>query len=124
MDVKLIIKRIMSDMQSLADRFRLDPASVELLKIAHEGASVLEPPCCTRQSFLTVPYQPARRLGAKVPSAPFPRECPSPICHGSASTTARVQSVPSALSRCGDTAGSGGVPPSLQALVYVFPYSI
>ncbi len=40
----LITKRIMSDMQSLADRFRLDPASEELLKIAYEGASVLEPP--------------------------------------------------------------------------------
>lgn len=40
----LIIKRTISDMQSLADRFRLDPTSIELLKIAHEGASVIEPP--------------------------------------------------------------------------------
>lgn len=40
----LIIKRIASDIQSLADRFRLDPVSEKLLKIAYEGASVLEPP--------------------------------------------------------------------------------
>ncbi len=40
----LITKRIMSDMQNLAERLDLDPASVELFKVAHEGASVLEPP--------------------------------------------------------------------------------
>jgi hypothetical protein len=39
-----IIKRTISDIQSLADRFRFEPASEKLLKIAYEGASVLEPP--------------------------------------------------------------------------------
>jgi hypothetical protein len=40
----LITKRIMSDMQSLADQLRLDPTSEELFKRAVEGVSVLVPP--------------------------------------------------------------------------------
>jgi hypothetical protein len=39
----LLIKRIRSDLQSLADQFGLDPLSDHLLKIAFEGDSVLEP---------------------------------------------------------------------------------
>lgn len=39
----LLIKRVMSDMQSLAEEFGLDPLSEHLLKIAFEGDSVLEP---------------------------------------------------------------------------------
>jgi hypothetical protein len=39
----LLIKRIRSDLQSLADQFGLDPLSDQLLKIAFEGDSVLEP---------------------------------------------------------------------------------
>jgi hypothetical protein len=39
----LLIKRVMSDMKSLADQFGLDPLSEQLLKIAFEGDSVLEP---------------------------------------------------------------------------------
>jgi hypothetical protein len=39
----LLIKRVMSDIQSLADQFGLDPFSERLFKIAFEGDSVLEP---------------------------------------------------------------------------------
>jgi hypothetical protein len=39
----LLIKRVRSDLQSLADQFGLDPLSEQLLKIAFEGDPVLEP---------------------------------------------------------------------------------
>jgi hypothetical protein len=40
----LVTNNIKSQMASLAERTGLDPTSPELLKMAHEGASVLEPP--------------------------------------------------------------------------------
>jgi hypothetical protein len=39
----LLIKRVKADLQNLADQFGLDPLSEQLLKIAFEGDSVLEP---------------------------------------------------------------------------------
>lgn len=41
---RLLSDRTISDMKILAERFRLDVTSVELFKIAHEGASIFEPP--------------------------------------------------------------------------------
>jgi hypothetical protein len=40
----LVVKHVQEQMASLAERTGLDLASPELLKLAHDGASVLEPP--------------------------------------------------------------------------------